>query len=58
MRVLIADYNGTYVAPNKSSLILKNILQNIQMLQLFTNNIKRKLFTNVIKNVKLEGLGW
>jgi hypothetical protein len=42
---------------NKSSLLLNNILQNTQTLQLFTMNIKQKVFTKVIKNVKLEDLG-
>jgi hypothetical protein len=42
---------------NKSSLLLNNILQNTQTLQLFTMNIKQKVLTKVIKNVKLEGLG-
>jgi hypothetical protein len=49
-------YNRTKVALNKSSLLLKNILQNTQTLQPFTINIKQKLFTKVIKNVKLYGL--
>ncbi len=37
----------------KSSLLLKNILQNTQTSKLFTKNIKKKVFTKVIKNVKL-----
>jgi len=36
------------VAWNKSSLLLKIILQNSQTLQLFTINIKHKLFTKAI----------
>ncbi len=42
---------------NKTSLLLKNILQNTRTLQLFTMNIKQKVLTKVIKNAKLEGLG-
>ncbi len=36
------------VALNKSSLLLRNILQNTQTLQLFTKIIKHKLSTKVI----------
>jgi hypothetical protein len=36
----------------KSSLLVKIILQNTQTLQLFTNKIKQKLITIVIKNAK------
>ncbi len=50
-------YNRTEVMQNKSSLSLKIILQNTQTLQLFKINFKKKLFTEVIKNAKLEGLG-
>ncbi len=38
---------------NKSILLLKNILQNKQILQL----LKQKVFMTVIKNAKLDGLG-
>jgi hypothetical protein len=49
-----STFNRNEVASNKSSLLLKNILQNPQTLQLFAINIK----TGIIKNAKLEGLGW
>jgi hypothetical protein len=44
------------VAWNKSSLILKNILQNTQTLQLFKLNIKKKVFTKVPKMPIWKGL--
>jgi len=46
--------NNKIVAQNKSSLLLKNVLQNTQTLQLFTMNIKTEFF---YKHAKLEGLG-
>jgi hypothetical protein len=46
---LSTTYNETEVALNKSSLILKIVLQNTQTLQLFEINIKQKLFTKVLK---------
>jgi hypothetical protein len=46
------------VASNKSSLLLKIQKSNTQTLQLFSINIKTEsIFTKVIKNGKLEGLG-
>ncbi len=45
------------VAWNKSSLLLKNILQNTQTLQLFTLNFKAESIIKVIKNAKPVGLG-
>ncbi len=41
------------VACNKSSLLLKNILQNTQTLQLFTMNNKTESIKKFIKNAKL-----
>jgi hypothetical protein len=49
--------NKTEVASNKSSSLLKIILQDTQTLQLLPLNLKHKLFTLVSKNAKLEGLG-
>ncbi len=43
------NYNRTEVVQNKSSLLLKIILQNTQTLQLFTNDIKQKIFTKDLK---------
>jgi hypothetical protein len=45
------------IAWNTSSLLLKIILQKTQTLQLFKGQLKEKVFTKVIKNSKLEGLG-
>ncbi len=42
------------VAQNKSSLLLKNVLQNTQTLQLFTMNFKTEI---IYKHANLEGLG-
>jgi hypothetical protein len=44
-------YNKTEVVQNNSSLLLKIILKIAQTLQLFTINLKQKLFTKDIKNV-------
>jgi hypothetical protein len=41
---------------NKSTLLLKNTLQNTQTLQLFTKNFKTESFIKVIKNTQLCGL--
>ncbi len=41
------------VVGNKSSLLLKNILQNAQTLELFTVNIKTESIQKVIKNANL-----
>ncbi len=49
--------NKTEVAANKTSLLQKIILQNTQILQLLTVNIKSKLFTGVIKNAKQQSCG-
>jgi hypothetical protein len=49
--------NRTKVVQTKSSLLMKIILQNIQTLQIFTINMKQKLFTKVIKKCQVEGLG-
>ena len=45
------------VAWNKSSLLLRNILQNLQTLQTFTINIKTESVCNSFFNGKLAGLG-
>ncbi len=45
------------VASNKSSLLLKIILQKAQTLQLFTLNIKTESIYKSYKNAKLEGFG-
>jgi len=42
---------------NKSSLLMKIILQKTQMLQLFTIIIKTESSNKNIKNAKMEGLG-
>jgi hypothetical protein len=41
----------------KQVLLLKIILKYTKTLLLFTGNTKQKLFTKVIKNAKLNGLG-
>ncbi len=46
------------VASNKSSLLLKNIFFKIHKHYNYLQSIiKQKLFTKVIKNAKMEGLG-
>jgi hypothetical protein len=50
-------YNRTEVASNKSSLLLRIILQKMQTLQLCTMNIKQKLLAKVVKNANQFGLG-
>ncbi len=45
------------VAQNKSSLWVKNILQNTHALKLFIMNIKTKSFYKSYKNANLIGLG-
>ena len=42
------------VASNKSSVLLKIILQNKQALQRFTKIIKKNIFTKVIKMPRLK----
>ncbi len=50
-------YNITEVTSNKSSLLLRIILQKTQTLRFCTMNIKHKLFTKVTKNANQFGLG-
>jgi hypothetical protein len=45
------------VAWNKSSLLLRNNLQNTQTAEQFTMNIKTESINKVIQNAKLGGLG-
>jgi len=45
------------VVQHKSTLTLKIIVQNMQTLQLFTINIKQKLFTKDNKNDTQQSLG-
>ncbi len=57
LNICHCQYNRTEGVSNKLTIILKTTLQHILTLQLFTINIKRKLFTKVIKNTQLDGLG-
>jgi hypothetical protein len=48
-RILVAYFLIQQVAWNKSSLLLKIIVQNIQTFQLFAKITKREVFTKVTK---------
>ncbi len=48
-RILVAYFLVQQVAWNKSSLLLKIIVQNIQTFQLFAKITKREVFTKVTK---------
>jgi hypothetical protein len=50
-------YNTTEVASNKLSSFLNILIQNTQILQLFTMNFIIEKIINIIKNAKLRGLG-
>jgi hypothetical protein len=50
-------YNTAVSKTEQFALLLKNILQNKQTLHLFTRILKQDVFTKVILNAKLEGLG-
>jgi hypothetical protein len=51
-QILIEHFLSKLVDSTRTSLLPKIIFTNTQILQLFMNNIKTKLFTKVIKNAK------